>query len=548
MTQVVAAGDGRADERGEKIARLTVHFFQFLFLAVLLLQLDDPFLSAHNERQNETFDMARHVYRDGWRAVLTPKASYSWRGTETQPFTPMLYELPFHGLIAWPLALVTTHERAVMRLISGAFGLAAIQLIYLILRFWLPPGSAAAGAGVFALAPLFLHFGQVPMPDVLSTAGMLAAFWFALRGELAASSAGFLFTVLAKLSSVVFGLPVLVALALARHCGSKKDFIRVAILWGWLPLSGLLLWEYLLHHYSPPTEMTVGQILTNRSSWDNLIKSSFYKIVIGSLVPMGIRVMGSLGLICSVMERQKLMNGWVKGAIIFSNAFYFLFVVRNVSEPQYLLPMLAWCVIGAAFGFHFLLTKRRLGRGRQVALGAAVVLHLLVAGFFTVDLKSSRVPNYPSILRAAELLPPDARVLVLCRYYGASPAVWLNRNVLPVGDKFPAGFPGACDLAYRSGFRYLLILDIESWHNQKTGGGPLAMMSRVIKSLRKTPPAASPESDDSLIGLTSPTSPYRQYCDLVFTPMMVAPRTVLYSMASLPEKRELGEKIIWPQQ
>ncbi len=353
MNQAVAPGETRADERGEKVARLTVHFFQILFLAVLLLQLDDPFLSAHNERQNQTFDMARHVYRDGWRSVLTPKVSYSWRGTETQPYTPMLMELPFHGVIAWPLTLVTTHERAVMRLISGAFALAAIQLIYLILRFWGPPGAAAAGAGVFALAPLFLHFGQVPMPDVISTAGMLGAFWFALRGRLAASSICFLFTLLAKISSVVFGLPVLVALVLARQCGSKKDFFRLAILWGWLPLSGLVLWEYLLNHYSPPTEMTIGQIMATRGSWENLAKLSFYEIVIGSLVPMGIGVAGFLGLIFAWAGRQRLMNGWVKGAIIFSNAFFFLFVIRKVPEPQYLLPMFAWCVIGSAFGLIF---------------------------------------------------------------------------------------------------------------------------------------------------------------------------------------------------
>ncbi len=164
-----------------------------------------------------------------------------------------------------------------------------------------------------------------------------------------------------------------------------------------------------------------------------------------------------------------------------------------------------------------------------------------------MELKASRVPSYPDIMRAGDLLPPEARVVVLYRYYGASPAVWLNRNVLPLGGQVPSDFPGACDLAYRSGFRYLLVLDIESWHHNKPGGGPLAMVGRVIKSLRKTPPAASTGSDDSLTGFTSPTSPFRQYCDLVFTPMLVAPRTMLYSMASLPEKRELGAKVVWPK-
>ncbi len=46
----------------------------------MLFQLDAPFLSAHNERQNDTFDAARHVFHDGWQSIVMPKVSYSRTG------------------------------------------------------------------------------------------------------------------------------------------------------------------------------------------------------------------------------------------------------------------------------------------------------------------------------------------------------------------------------------------------------------------------------------------------------------------------------------
>jgi hypothetical protein len=523
--------------------RWIVWFFQILFAAVLLLQVDEPFLSAHNERQNETFDMARHVCRDGWRSVLTPKVSYSWRDDPARPYTPMLMEVPFHGLISWPLTMVTSHDRAVVRLISATFALASIELLYWLLLLWVSPLAAAAGAGCWAVAPLVLHFGQVPMPDILSLAALLLAFWFAQKDRLAASSGCFLFSLLAKASSIVFGLPVLVALVVAQNCRTKKQFIRTAILWGWLPLLGIVAWEYLLNHFAPKTEMTLAQIMETRGGWSNLIKPSFYKFVIGCLIPMGVGALGFLGLLFAMRGRAR-MNPWVKGAIFFSNAFFFLFVVRKVPEPQYMLLMLVWGAMGAAFGFEFLLVKWRTSGWWRMGLGAVALVHLLVAIFFTMDLKESRVPSYPEIEQAAKLLPPGARVMVLYRFYGASPAIWLDRNVIPIGSKMPSLFPSTCEMGYRAGFTHLLILDIESLHDNKTGGGPLAIVKRVLNPGQNA--ATATANGSSATGFTSATSPYREYCDLVMTKMFDEPRVLLYSMAPLLEKKPLGEKVVWP--
>jgi hypothetical protein len=490
------------DCRWEKPANWSVHFFQLLFLVVMLFQLDAPFLSAHNERQNDTFDMARHVFHDGWRSIVMPKVSYTRPGFETERFTAGLGEVSFHGVIGWPLTLLTSHERAVVRLVSTAFALISIQLLYWILRFWLPPAPSAVGAALWATAPLTLHFGQVPMPDILCTTGTLAAFWFALRGRLPASSGCFLFGILAKLSVLPFGLPILVALLVARNCRSKRNFLQLSLAWGWLPLLGPLLWMGLIHWFAPPNSRTITNEIMSRGDWITMVSLSFYKLVLGCLFPFGLGVLGFVGVLFAMRAQRPKMDQRIKWAIIGSNLYYLAAVVRKVPEPQYLLPMLAWCVIPASFGFNLLMDKLRAGAAWRIALGTVLILHVLMALAFTIDLKASRVPNFPDIERAAQLLPPDARVVVVSRFYGCSAAVWLNRNV--VGIWQPTGMAERFTTARRRGFTHVLILDIESRHGL------------------------------NLPDYADPASPFRRYCDQNFSPLFVAPHVVLYSMTPPP--------------
>ncbi|MGP8200405.1 MAG: hypothetical protein ACLQU4_12990 [Limisphaerales bacterium] len=499
----------------------------------MLSQLDAPFLSAHNERQNHTFEMARHVFHEGWRSIVTPKVSDSMEGYEAQPYTAVLQEVPFHGVIGWPLALFTSHERAVVRLVSTVFALIAIQLLYWILRFWLPPAPSAAGAAIWAMAPLILHFGQVPIPDILCTTGMLAAFWFALRSKLPASSGCFLFAVLAKLSVIPFGLPILAALLIARNCQSMRNFLQITLAWGWAPLLGLILWTVVLYRFAPPTSATILFIINNRGAWTSLVSFSFYKFLLGCLFPFGLGVLGFIGMAFAMRAQRPAMDRRIKWAIIWSNIFYVILVVRKIAEPQYMLPMLAWGAVPAAFGFNWLMDKLRASAAWRVALGAALILHVLVAAAFTIDLKTSRVPDYPDIERAAQLLPPEARVVVVYRYpCGCSPVVWLNRNILALWNQ-PKDMAGRFTELRKIGFTHVLILDIESWHNEKSLGGPLALAGRLFQALRKTPPAIGAD----LPGFTEPDSPFRRYCDQNFSALFVTPHVILYSMNPPPTAR-----------
>ena len=166
-----------------------VAILQALFLLMALVNLDGPFVSTHFVRQNYTFDVARHVFRDGFPSILTPKGSFSQLSdpadafsklpVPTPSYTICHLEVPFYGIIGWPFATIFTgHETAVVRLVAVVFSILSIGLLYLVLRYWHDPPVALFGTILWTTAPILLHFGQVPMPDILTTTGMAAAFFF----------------------------------------------------------------------------------------------------------------------------------------------------------------------------------------------------------------------------------------------------------------------------------------------------------------------------------------------------------------------------------
>ena len=508
----------------EKRARRCVLLIQLLFFISGLWNLSGPFVSAHNERQNQTFETARYVFREGWSAVLMPKTSFSLPGHESQPFTIAHQQVPTHGLLGWPFVRLFGHEAAVVVLISLVFSVASIELIYRIIRVWLEPLPAALGAGLWSSSPLLLHFGQVPMPDILCTAGILASFLFAVQGRLTLSSICFLFAILTKASVTVFGLPILTALLVAKGRRSLWSFLETSLLWGLGPLVGLSWWIWLeITH--PDIPWTVINTLMGERGKGELASPGFYITTVACLFPFGSGLLGLIGMVLSLRQGGSGMNKWIKWSLIFSNLIYLFSVVRKIPEPQYFLPLVAWSAVAAAFSFPFLVTKLKDLRWR-LALGVALVLHAGGVAFFTNDLKASRVPDFSEIERVARVLPTQAKVIVVYRFYGASPAVWLNRNVFGVlgWESLDAQLPTLRD----AGYSHVLIMDMASRH----GGLMRAQLKNVITRLfyKKIDP---PKVEDVKVSnFSSAGSPERRYCDQRFPKILEGNHVVLYSLDS----------------
>jgi Dolichyl-phosphate-mannose-protein mannosyltransferase len=497
-------------------------FIEALFLMIALIHLDGPFVSAHSERQNQTFDMSRQVFRRGWDAVWTPRVSFSMPGYEAKPYLVTRQEFPFYGVLGWPLVKLFGHEQAVARLIATFFGLVSIHFLYLILRHWLKWEAAIVGATLWAFSPLLLHLGQSPMPDILCTAGMLVSFWAALKGNTPVSSGAFLFSILAKLSTIIFGLPILAALLCARQCKTLGQFIRISLVWGVVPLAGLLAWSA-LEWRDPDAPWTVKKLMETRGGMQNVLSLRPYFLVLACLVPFGLGLMGAAAAVAAPRAANPATMDWrVKWAIIASNVIYLFAVVTKIPELQYMLPPLAWAAIAVGFGVEPLIGLARAKPFWRAALGLLVGVQLLTVTVFAFDLKASRVPDFSEIQAAEAQLPAGARVMVIYPYYGASPAVWLNRNVLSVyresvvEEELPKLRP--------LGFTHIILLDLKlsDWVSWRT---------RISALFHGNHPQDS--RDPAVSRFADPASSIHQYCDRRFTKIYSAPYVVLYSVAEV---------------
>ncbi len=520
MNKEVAVNNfGSVTRLRESTALKLVYLLQALFLVIALFGLDAPFLSVFFDRQNQTFDIADHVFHEGFSAVIAPKASFSLPGYTSQPFTICRYEVPFHGLFGWPLAAALGHERAAVRLVSVAFALLSIYLLFRTLRHWVEPAAALAGTALWAMAPLVLQLGQVPMPDILCTTGIIASFYFALKGNLPASSGCFLFSILAKESVLPFGLPILVALLVAKESRSAKRILTLSIAWGLVPLLGLAAWIS-LDRFSPPTPWTILQIAAERND-TGLLEPRLYIFTAACLFPFGVGVLGMLGIASTALNKAQRMNCWIRRSIFVACLVYFVFVIRKILEPQYFLPLVFWLAVAASLGLARLLERRRSSLVWRTAFGAAICAHVLVVWMFASDLKAARVSNFAGIESAAHLIPSGARVVMVYRYYGAAAAVWLNHNVVCPWDGLDLGeltslFGDTKNMDHElrtlrsENFTYFMILDVESRHGLHAW---------------------------AMTHFADPSSPVRQFCDRNLQRLFESQNVVLYSLSGLQAER-----------
>jgi hypothetical protein len=258
-----------------------------------------------------------------------------------------------------------------------------------------------------------------------------------------------------------------------------------------------------------------------------MIDPKFWINIAACLIPYGAGVLGVLGIAAGLRTASRMDTG-LKWAIVTSNAFYLILVLRQIGEPQYFLPPLAWLIIAASPGLETLFAKLRSGFGWRARLLAAIGMHLVVAAAFAGDLLASRVPDFADIGRAAQLLPPGARVVVAYRFYGAGPAIWLGRNVYAVADL--ATLMTMLPKLKEAGFTHICVLDIESRHNDKAAG-VLGSFGNQLRRIFGRAPGLAIEAERNY---ASPSSVIRKYLDRQFPVIFEGPHVRLYSILSAP--------------
>lgn len=434
--------------------------FCLLFIGIGLLQLAEPrFRSASHERQNQTVSMELSA-ADGagfagfWRS---PRLPFSMADAPAQRFTVFRFEFPFHAALAYALRFLNWRGSSVYIVLSLLFSILSALLLSATLSRWgIDRTASATAAGLWLFSPLVLHYGQIPMPDILATlfwAGAIYALF--IRNSLSYSSLLFALALIAKPNIGPFGLPF------AFYFISRRSPFRLLV-WGLLPSLFLILWNLGLRWDLPGSQ----NIFTMRASGQigadagDLRTLNFYVRVFLYPTLFGVGFMGlaALGVAQRKWRISRDVRNFLLGSMLAMLFCYLKFTRFMWREPQYTLPFLyaMTLMVGLALPFAFKKIQHSL-KWRWI-FGCALLAQGVVSTQLTLDLKASRAPAEAELLAARQFLTEADRVLTLSPSYGASPALWLGKNTL---EYFPirGAAPASLGEFQRLGFTHFVVLD-----------------------------------------------------------------------------------------
>jgi len=447
--------------------------------------------------------------------------SFSLPENAQATFTVARMDFPFHGLLGWPwVAFFPDREREIVRLISLVVAAVSVGLFFRILRFWHDERVALVICAIWIFSPLLLHLGQIPMPDIFSTTFMMAAFVFSVRGRLLGSALFFMMALLAKVSVIVYGLPILAALILAKQSKEIFSTIGLAMRWGLITLVGLTLW-IVLGRYDPPASwQIIGGVPCGERGpirLEDLLRLSMYTPPLAMLFAFGCGVLGVAFLVASLRRLHPRPGAGLVGCVLIAIVAQYLLMRITWLEFQYTLPVFFWVLWLASFGVAPFLKKDRYGRWWKIAFFGLLAGQVGVSLVCTAYLKKSRVSSIEAIEAAQEFLPENARVIVFAFVGGTatSPPVWLKRNTLSLcGLANPSSpwdekeFVSQVQRLRESGFGYLAVFDTDTRNRLASFFGPLSY-----------------ETDHAV-----PGSSIRRFCESRFQLLYEGDRIVLYSL------------------
>lgn len=206
---------------------LAIFLIVLLAIAFRFYRIDIPFTEGHSWRQVTNADIARH-YALGSMNLFLPRVSWGGLNGVVGMEFPLLH---YVTAIAWRIG---GESHYVARLISMAFSVTSVVLIFLLGRRWFGAPAGRGAAFLFAVSPSLVFFGRAFMSDTPMVTFMVAAVlawdWYFERPQLWRGLLAVLFTALAPLVK----LPAIVVLA---------PIGGLALSWlGWSALRNRMLW------------------------------------------------------------------------------------------------------------------------------------------------------------------------------------------------------------------------------------------------------------------------------------------------------------------
>lgn len=231
-----------ATDASRRRFEVDVPLLAILALALMfrLYRVDVPLVDGHSWRQVTNADIARHFAESTWN-LFAPQVS--WGGQHG--IVGMEFPLLHYAIGLWWRVVGESEESA--RVITVAFSLASVVLIYLLGRDLVSVAAGRGAAFLMAIAPSTVFFGRSVLSDTPMVTFSIAAVLAWHRALLSPSTKRVLLATactalagLVKLPGVIVGVPI-VALAWAhRRGGLVRDrhlwiggLVSVGLIAGW---------------------------------------------------------------------------------------------------------------------------------------------------------------------------------------------------------------------------------------------------------------------------------------------------------------------------
>ena len=429
-------------------------------MMIFLVGLPKSSTSTAHERQNQTLLIAKKIHEDGFLSFWQPKANFlneqAPKDPNSQPYTVIRLEFPYHGILGYPFSKIFGFHGWLYATLSLLFSFTIIIFSWRLFRIFTDFYSSSFGLMLLVLAPLFLHFGQVAMPDVIALTGLVTSLYGAAYtvtnpkqlvinerknwlGFFISASLFSLIGILGKPSLLPYGLPVSL---LAIQLFEEKKTKIIAFLGFWLiTIYPLILWN-LLVYFDPPYSWNIFLAsVVQAPLFELLLSPIFYIKTITWAIILGVGIPGIIFSISAIPIMFKLPKyRWWLPSALFSIVFVYIsqrtYLIR---EPQYTIPIVFWLTFFAAIAINELRQKGSKLVSPKLLLGLFTI-HLITVTWGVIYLKTDKFPTARSLTAISEILPPKAKVVQVSPSYGPTPTYFLNRATAMFtaeGKKYP---------------------------------------------------------------------------------------------------------------
>ena len=394
----------------------------FFGIIVRFYGINLPLLDSHQVRQTQTAMMARNLYEDNMNLFLTRLDVFGNNPGH------IILEFPLmHSITASLYYLFGMHD-VIGRLVSIAFSIGAMFLMYGLARYFLSHIGALAALALYAFSPMNIYFSRAFMPESSMMFFMVGSMYFILKWLDKQIFLWYLTAIifaalayLTKPTAILILTPILIAWLLKY---SWRVFKRLDFwLYMFLTVTPFILWgAYANYFNSSISYCTFGyadswlEIIRIRGTIKHWLGPHFYSFIGGSVIFLLLTPLGFVGAVRGALYAKKnnkrmILYSWLGAILIY---FYGL-AEPNSTHVYYHLHLLPLAAIFFGFAIEWLSSKRELLKEifkKKVAIWIGTVLIALTLmcygiGYFKYFnyMYSNRMPY---VLEVSEIIKKHA--------------------------------------------------------------------------------------------------------------------------------------------